>query len=142
MALVYIFCISTVSATGLSDTSARPTYGSGPILIEYFRDYECGPCALFTETELPYLQFLARKNVITLIIRQYPLTSYHKNAYRDALAALCAHEQGQYDTYSRSLYALEKRRQHASVSDADRIGIARKLRLDVRIFGSCLKSSK
>jgi hypothetical protein len=45
----------------------------------------------------------------------------HKNAYRDALAALCGAEQGKYMETKKALYAMEESKSEAKVSDEDRI---------------------
>ena len=45
----------------------------------------------------------------------------HKNAYRDALAALCGAEQGKYMETKKAIYTLEIEKKEARVSDADRI---------------------
>jgi hypothetical protein len=47
----------------------------------------------------------------------------HKNAERDALAALCSSEQGKYMGYKKALYALEESKSGAKVSDEDRVNI-------------------
>jgi protein-disulfide isomerase len=121
---------------------SRPVYGTGKVVIEYFRDHQCAPCGAFTRTELPYLMSLAKKNEITLIIRQYPLSTYHQNAYRDALAGLCALEQGKYETYAMRLYDVEKRVNGGDVKDTDRLGFARKMKLDISRFYQCLSGEK
>jgi predicted DsbA family dithiol-disulfide isomerase len=66
----------------------------------------------------------------------------HKNAYRDAIAALCAAEQDKYLVYKKTLYALEKDKAGATVSDADRIEIARANGLDVATMTQCLTENR
>ena len=59
--------------------------------------------------------------MLTITYRQFPLTNMHKNAYRDALAALCGAEQGKYMETKKAIYTLEIEKKEARVSDADRI---------------------
>jgi hypothetical protein len=45
----------------------------------------------------------------------------HKNAFRDAMAALCGGEQGKYMEAKSAIYALEISKSGGKVSDAERI---------------------
>jgi hypothetical protein len=59
--------------------------------------------------------------MLKITYTQFPLTGMHKNAYRDAMAALCGAEQGKYMETKKALYALETEKKEAKVSDADRV---------------------
>lgn len=58
----------------------------------------------------------------------------------DAMAALCAAEQGKYMPYKKALYSLEKNKAGATVSDKERISLASNLELDISKFTSCLST--
>jgi protein-disulfide isomerase len=74
--------------------------------------------------------------------KQFPLTQIHKNAYRDAIAGLCAAEQGKYMEYKKTLYALEAEKAGATVTDADRVEIARANGLDAAAMTQCLADNR
>ncbi len=123
-------------------TIEAPTYGTGKIVVEYFRDYQCPPCRIFTLSSVPTLERLVHEWKITLIYRQYPLTSIHQNSYRDALAALCAAEQDEYLKYSQKIYTLEYRRGGKDISDTQRIALLRGAHIDKKQFRKCLTSER
>ncbi len=79
---------------------------------------------------------------MVLEYRQYPLTSIHKNAYRDAITALCGAEQGKYMEMKRALYALEEKKSGASVSDDERVEMAASAGLDGPSMKACLESDR
>ena len=87
-----------------------PHYGTGTHILEYFRDYQCPACNQFSRDYLPIMEQFARDGELQLVYRQYPLEDLHQNAHRDALASLCAHEQGVYQEYTRKIYALESKK--------------------------------
>lgn len=141
-------CFSTVSAVPVFqiDTNIQtieaPTYGTGKIVVEYFRDYQCPACRIFTLSYVPLLERLVQEGKITLIYRQYPLTEIHQNSYRDALAALCAAEQGEYTKYSQKIYSLEYRLSGRNISDSQRIGLLNGTRMNRKQFRTCLTSDR
>lgn len=114
-----------------------PTYGTGKMQVEEFADFECPACIQFNKVVLPILEQYAKDGKMTITYRQYPLTM-HKNAMGDALAALCSAEQGKYMQYKDGLYALEASKNHATVTDDDRIALAKSLGMDTTKFTSCL----
>ncbi len=119
-----------------------PSYGTGKIVVEYFRDYQCPACRVFTLSSLPLLERLVHEWKITLVYRQYPLTGIHQNSYRDALASLCAAEQGKYPKYSQKIYSLEYRRRGKDISDTQRVGLLSGIDMDKKQFRTCLRSDR
>lgn len=130
--------VKTASGSAPVASIAAPTYGSGAKQVEYYADFQCPACINFSKTLLPMIESLAGSGKLQLTYKQFPLTTIHKNAYRDSLAALCAHEQGQYMPYKKALYALEAQKSGASVSDADRIGALQGIQIDTAQFSQCL----
>lgn len=64
----------------------------------------------------------------------------HKNAFRDAMIALCGAEQGKYMEAKMALYALETMKSGGKVSDTERIDTLTKAWLDKEKISSCLSS--
>ncbi len=117
-----------------------PTYGSGNHTVEYFADFQCSACIRFSHTFLPILEEFAASGKLIIVYKQFPLTTPHKNAYRDSIAALCSAEQGQYIPYKKVLIALEETKRGATVSDSERIEAVQWLSIDKSKFQSCLSS--
>ncbi len=134
--------IQTIEASATIQSIEAPTYGTGKIVVEYFRDYQCPACRIFTLSYVPLFERLVQEGKITLIYRQYPLVELHKNSYRDALAALCAAEQGEYPKYSQKIYSLEYRLSGRDVSDTQRIGLLNGTKMNKKQFRTCLTSDR
>ena len=110
------------SGTTVGALIDAPTFGSGAHRIEYYSDFQCPACIRFSHVFLPILEEFAASGKTTIVYKQFPLTTIHKNAYRDSLAFYCAVEQGKsVMDYKKALYALEEKKSGASVSDDDRI---------------------
>lgn len=141
-------CVSTQTPTGNTPppstgtevrTVATPTYGSGRTQVEIFADFQCGACISFNETIHPIFEEYAASGRLMITYRQFPLAS-HKNAKWDAIAALCAAEQGKYMGYKKWLYAMEKTKAGKLATDADRVTLAKEKGLDEAKFSQCLSS--
>lgn len=91
---------------------------------------------------MPILEEHAASGRLVITYKQFPLTTIHKNAYRDSLAALCADEQGKYMEYKKALYALEEGKAGATVTDEERIAAAKGIVTDETTFTQCLSSDK
>lgn len=118
-----------------------PTYGNGKAKLEIFADFQCPACQDSNTNFAPVLKNLADEGHITIIYRQYPL-SFHINAANDALAAMCANDQGKYQDYKDALYNLEISKKNQPVTDAERITLATETGLETESFSSCLKDKK
>ncbi len=120
-------------------TIKTPTYGSGKMQIEVFADFQCPACIASNESIMPIFEEYASQGKMTITYRQFPL-NMHKNARSDAIAALCSAEQGGYMNYKKWLYALEKSKSWKTVTDTERIALAKTLSLDEAKFSTCLAS--
>ena len=143
--LLLASCTSTPSTVDPTQTYTSPietsTYGAGKHTVQIFADFQCPACINFSRSLGPIFESYAASGKITLEFKQYPLTQIHKNAYRDALAVLCANDQKKYGAYKLALYALEEKKAGATVSDNDRIALAQSAGVaDMTKFGECLKS--
>ncbi len=70
----------------------------------------------------------------------------HKNAERDALAALCVSSQWKgsdtYMAYKSALYAMEDAKQWATTSDADRVNAAQGIAsIDTKSLTECIQNN-
>jgi protein-disulfide isomerase len=129
----------TTSSKNLPQSSvASPTFGSGKHTLTIFADFQCPACIAFANAINPIIEEYAQKGHVTITYKQFPLTSIHKNAERDAIAALCSVEQGKYMEYKKALYAMEQGKSGAKVSDEDRVAAAKDI-LDTAKLTECLK---
>ena len=118
---------SSVSSEVPVETSSpitTTTYGSGKHTVQIFADFQCPACINFSHSILPLFESEAASGKVVIDYKQYPLTTIHKNAYRDALAALCANDVQKYGVYKTGLYALETQKAGATTTDSDRIALA------------------
>ncbi len=129
--------ITTSTATE-NRTIATPTYGTGKAQVEIFADFQCPACIVFSENIQPIFEEYAESGKLTITFRQFPLTTIHKNAKSDAIAALCSAEQWKYMEYKKGLYGLEKEKAGKTVSDTNRIVLAKETGLDEAKFSKCL----
>ena len=130
----------TTSTPTENRTVATPTYGSGKTQVEIFADFQCPACISYNESIQPIFEEYAASGRLTITYRQFPL-QMHKNAKRDAIAALCSAEQGKYMDYKKGLYAIEKSKAGKTTTDADRIWLAKTVGLDEAKFSACLATS-
>ncbi len=107
-------------------------------LIE-FTDYQCPYCARHTKTVLPQLtKEYIDTGKIRYVLRDFPLTSIHKNAAKAHEAAHCAGEQGKYWEMHDQLFAHPKDLQANKLADhAESASVT-----DVPTFQACLDSGK
>lgn len=126
----------------LQKSIPSPTYGTGKHVITIYADFQCPACISYSRSIGGLLESYAASGKATIVYKQFPLTQIHKNAYRDAIAGLCAAEQGKYMEYKKTLYSLEEQKAGATVTDADRIEIARANGLDVAGMTQCLADNR
>ncbi len=119
-----------------------PTLGSGKHAMIIFSDFQCPACIRFSQSIALIFEEYAKSGYLTITFKQYPLTTIHKNAERDALAALCVAEQGKFLDYKKPLYALEESKSGAKVSDDERIGAAKDIGVDIDKLTQCIASDK
>jgi protein-disulfide isomerase len=138
-------CTNTLSSSTVSSESKyieSPRQGSGKHELMIFADFQCPACIAFSKSAAPIFEEYANSGKLTIVYKQFPLTTYHKNAFGDAVASLCAAEQGKYLPYKKALYALEESKAGATVSDDDRINLAKTNGLDEASFTQCVKSGR
>lgn len=115
--------------------SPRPYLGSAQakVVIEEFSDFQCPAC----KAAQPLLEDIINTfgERIKFVYRHYPLVSIHTNAFRAALAAECANDQGKFWLYHDKLFA-----EQPVLSRSDLLSYANGLGLDNSKFTACLDS--
>lgn len=120
-----------------------PVLGSpqAKVTILEFSDYLCPYCAKFAGLTLPQLEAdYISTGKARLVFRNFPV--HGDPAVETALAALCAHEQGQFWEYHDRLFAISLSEGGKALTAARLEALARELGLDSDQFKLCLASRR
>ena len=110
---------------------------SAPVTLVEFTDYQCPACAKFHRKIYPkFFAVFVKTGNVRFVSRDFPL-DFHKNAFRAARAARCAGDQKRF-WKMRHLLSSNPRR----LSQSSLLKYAKKLRLNMRRFRTCLKSKR
>jgi len=119
----------------LGDTSA-------PARIEVFEDFQCPACKQFSESIEPQvLEKLVATGKAYYIFQNYAFidtNSAAKESRGAANASLCANEQGKFWEYHDVLFANWNGENQGAFKDANLVGFAKALGLNVTDFQSCV----
>ncbi len=123
-----------LKATGaevLGDAKAR-------VAIIEFSDYQCPFCLRYFRNTMPKLleEYVATGKV-KYVLRDFPLTSIHPEAFNAAVAARCAGDQGKYKEMHDQFFAKQ-----ASLRQADWNAHAKAVGLDLGDFEACMDSKR
>ncbi len=118
-------------------TDRQPSRGNAnaPVTIVMFTDFQCPACAAVHPVLQEVLKSYADK--IRFVVREFPLTQIHENAFQAALAANAANAQGKFFEYVEILYQNQ-----AKLDDEWLIQYASRLGLDLKRFEADLKSKR
>lgn len=121
-----------------SQESPRPTQGptDAPIVLEEFSDFQCPACKSAEGAVKDVLDTFGDR--IYFKYRHYPLVTIHTQAFRAALAAECANDQGKFWEYHNVLFENQP-----NFSRDDLVSYAKQLELKIDGddgFSSCLDS--
>lgn len=108
-------------------TDDDPSLGKekAPVTVVMFSDFQCSYCAATHPTVVRVLDEYAGQ--IRFVLRDFPLTEIHADAFRAALAADAAGAQGKYFQYVELLYSNQNSLDAASLKQfAATIGLDRK----------------
>jgi protein-disulfide isomerase len=106
-------------------------------LIE-FSDYECPFCARHFHETLPEIERdYIKTGKVKYVIRDFPIASIHKNAFKAAEAGRCAGEQGKYWEMHEQLFSNQN-----SLDVNGLLTHAKTIGLDLSAFQQCLESGK
>lgn len=106
---------------------------AAPVTVVMFSDFQCPACAAVH----PVLKRVIAeyKDKVRFVVRDFPLTSIHANAFQAAQAANAANAQGKFFEYAELLYNNQDSLDAASLKDyATKIGLDRK-RFDAELDG-------
>jgi predicted DsbA family dithiol-disulfide isomerase len=87
---------------------------NAPVTVVMFSDFQCPACSATHPVLKKVLAEYAGK--IRFVVRDFPLTSLHENAFRAALAANAANAQGKFFEYTEILYTHQDALDQASLS--------------------------
>lgn len=114
-----------------------PSQGAAtaPVTIVMFSDFQCSACA-GTHPVLKNV-IAGYKDKVRFVVRDFPLTTIHENAFLAAQAANAANAQGKFFEYTELLYNNQDKLDSASLKE-----FATKLGLDRKKFDAELDSGK
>lgn len=116
-------------------TGNSPSLGraDAPLVLVEFTDFQCGFCKRFHDTTMhEVIRNFVDTGKLRLVSRSLPL-AFHTNAPAAALAALCAHEQGQFWPMRDKLFS-----NIAALTQSNFVRYAEQLQLNVPAFQRCL----
>lgn len=127
----------------VSKELAPAFYGSAASSVQLviFSDFQCPACIRFEkEIEPKLIKQYADTGKIGITVKNYPLPM-HKNAPRDAMAALCVLSTGMdaYKKFAPALYALEEQKAGLVTTDEDRLALALSQGVNEANFSLCMK---
>jgi protein-disulfide isomerase len=119
--------------TYIAVNSARPIRGNpeASILIEEFSDFQCPACK--SAQGVVDLVVSKYSDQVKFIYYHFPLTQIHPLAFRAALAAECANDQGKFWEYHDLLFLSQPK-----FSRTELLSYAEGLGLDSQSFTACL----
>ncbi len=123
--------VLNVSAGG----SPSKGLSTAPVQIVMFSDFQCPACAAMHPVVKGIVEKYGAK--VRFVVRDFPLTGIHKNAFRAAQAAAAANAQGKFFDYIDILYKNQK-----ALDDASLKKYAAQLNLNARQFETDLSSGK
>lgn len=110
---------------------------TAPIMVLEFTDYECPYCAQYTAQTWPAIERdYVKTGKVRYVYKNFPIEQLHPNAFRAAIAASCAADQGRFPEMHARLFAHQ-----AQLGAADLPGHARAVGLDMAKFDACMSSS-
>lgn len=114
---------------------ASPAQGpaNAPVTIVMFSDFQCPACSATHPILKKVMEQYPGK--IRFVVRDFPLTELHENAYRAALAAAAANNQGKFFEYTDTLY-----KNQSALDDASLEKYAAALGLNAKQFEIDFKS--
>lgn len=108
---------------------------NAPVTVIMFTDLQCPACA----ATYPVLKDIISQygNQVRLVVRDFPLTKIHENAFQAAIAANAAKAQGKYFEFKEILYKNQEKLDTESLKK-----YAAEVGLNVRKFENDLKNKK
>ncbi len=108
------------------------------IAIIEFSDYQCPFCRRYFRTTMPKLvKNYVDTGKVKYVLRDFPLTSIHPEAFAAAVAARCAGDQGKYKEMHDRFFAKQ-----ATLRQADWNAHAKAVGLELGDFEACMESKR
>jgi protein-disulfide isomerase len=116
---------------------------SAPVDIRVFSDFMCPACATWAGQIEPLLKAeFVQQGKVRLTYYDFPLPQ-HKFSFAAARAARCASDQGKFWEYHDRLFGTQRQWAYGSSMPVEHFNaVAREVGVDVRAFGSCLRSDQ
>lgn len=108
---------------------------NAPVTVVMFSDFQCSACAATHPVLKKVLEGYGDK--VRFVVRDFPLTQIHENAFKAAQAANAANAQGKFFEYSEILYANQNALDTASLKK-----YAAQINLNQKQFDTDLDSGK
>jgi protein-disulfide isomerase len=127
----------TIASLSVDGAPMKGNKNAQVTLVE-FTDYQCPFCGRHVRETWPQIEkdYVA-KGKVKFVVREFPLESLHKNAFKAAEAAQCAAEQGKYFEMHDRLFANQNALETAQLPEhAAAIG------LNAQKFKECMDSGK
>ncbi len=108
------------------------------VAIIEFSDYQCPFCRRHFRNTMPkLLEDYVGTGKVKYVLRDFPLSSIHPEAFAAAMAARCAGDQGKYKEMHDRFFAKQR-----SLKQADWVAHAKAVGLDLSVFNQCMDSKK
>ncbi len=123
--------LKAAGAEVMGDAKAR-------VAIIEFSDYQCPFCRRYFRNTMPKLleDYIATGKV-KYVLRDFPLTSIHPEAFKAAVAARCAGDQGKYKEMHDRFFAKQ-----VTLRQADWAAHAKAVGLNAGDFEACMESKR
>ncbi len=119
------------------DDPRAPRIGSSTstLSVSLFLDYDCPYCKDAYPVWREMMNLYSDR--VRFVVHEYPIEELHPNAFRAAVAAECAQNQGKYWPFHDRLYTHTEQR-----DDRSYLQFAREIGLNEDVFLSCLQEQK
>ncbi|MFC7548019.1 DsbA family protein [Plantactinospora sp. GCM10030261] len=130
---------------GAVDGGTALAFGSGPVTIDIYEDFQCPACQRFEEASGATIDRLLAENKVT--VRYHPIAildraSTTKYSTRSAAAAGCAAEYDKYREYAKELFAQQPPEGTAGLTNERLVEIGRQAGITANGFEGCVQDQK
>ncbi|OGL40418.1 MAG: hypothetical protein A2043_01380 [Candidatus Schekmanbacteria bacterium GWA2_38_9] len=132
--LLITLALNTLSFAEQQNPPSKGTM-DGHVTIVEFSDFECSYCAKVQPTISKVLD--EYKNEVKLLFRHFPLTHFHKNAFKASLAAEAARKHGKFWTMHDKMFDNQQ-----NIKEEDLLKYAAELKLDIDEFKKAMNSQE
>lgn len=113
---------------------------NAPVTVVEFSDYECPFCKRFFDETLDQLQSYVDDGTVRFVWIDFPLTKIHPQAFKAALAARCAADQGGQDMYWQMHDQLFEAQSQWAGENSDALAVFTELAQNIGLDGETLQA--